>query len=141
MNKCFDFDWSCCSRLPNLLKREEEVVGVSKILRENYRHIRNCYKYYSSVGVASDIWAIGNNSFTEWVNQCGIIDGKTFNLAGSDLQFNISNYPGDRKDLYNPKGSLVRFNFLEIITRIGIVKFKDSGTTDSFTTAIQFMSE
>jgi hypothetical protein len=123
------------------LKKEEEVVAVCKILRENYRHIRNCYKYYSSVGVASDIWGIGNNSFTEWINQCGIIDGKTFNLAGSDLQFNISNYPGDRKDLYNPKGSLVRFNFLEIIVRIGIVKFKDSGTTDSFTTATQFMSE
>lgn len=117
------------------------MVAVTEILRENYRHIRNCYKYYSSVGIASDVWGISNNSWTEFINQCGIIDGKTFNLAGSDLQFNISNYPGDRKDVYNPKASLVRFNFLEIIVRIGIVKYKDSGITDSFSSAIQFMMD
>jgi len=66
----------------------------------------------------------------------GIID-KHFNLAASDLQFGTTNYKGDRKDLYNPAQSLVRFNFLEMLVRLSFVKYKDSGECETHSEAVK----
>lgn len=105
---------------------------------QNYRVIRNCYKYYSSIGIASDIWGMSNNTFTDWVNNMDLIDGKTLNLSGCDLEFEKTNY-SDAKYKFNPKASLIRFNFMEIIGRMASIKFMNSGLANSWSESVKMM--
>jgi len=87
-----------------LIKTDDEYKKITNMMESSYKLLKNVYKYFSSVSIASDIWGISVNTWTDLANQCDLFD-KNFNLAASDLQFGTTNYKGDRKDAYNPAAS------------------------------------
>jgi len=56
------------------------------------------------------------------ISQTGIIDGNTTNLSDLDLEFVATN-SGKKKTHLNPDRALVRYQMLEVITRIALRKF------------------
>jgi len=115
LNDCFEFDWRY-SRLPNFIKNQGDQDKVKEILRSHYKHIRETYKYLSAFS-GSDMFSIGSNVLTDFLNQCLILDS---NYAVSDLGVNWNSciVPKEKGQLYNPGSALVRYEFMEILVRV-----------------------
>lgn len=78
--------------------------------------MRETYKYLAAFG-GSEIFSIGSNFLTEFLNQCAILDSQ---YAVSDLGVNWNScvVPKDKGQLYNPGSALIRYEFMEILVRI-----------------------
>ena len=127
IKKCFEFDWSC-SRIPRVVKKEEDIAATKEVWRAVYKQYKETYKYYSSLNPVGEIWSITQNPFTEFINSCEIIDGKTIKLSDVDLKFIATFSGGDLKNNpRNPDRSLIRFQLMECITRIAEEKYIKSG--------------
>lgn len=115
LDDCLDFDWRH-SRVMNFVKNPEEQVELKNSVRQIYPLIKLAYKNLSAYG-GSDVFSIGSNVFTDFLNECNIID----NLYGpSDLGVNLNStlIQKEKGQVYNPGNSLVRYEFLEIIIRV-----------------------
>eukprot|EP00358_Blepharisma_japonicum_P001299 CAMPEP_0202955260 /NCGR_PEP_ID=MMETSP1395-20130829/51643_1 /ASSEMBLY_ACC=CAM_ASM_000871 /TAXON_ID=5961 /ORGANISM="Blepharisma japonicum, Strain Stock R1072" /LENGTH=375 /DNA_ID=CAMNT_0049671631 /DNA_START=936 /DNA_END=2060 /DNA_ORIENTATION=- len=115
LNECFEFDWKH-SRLMNFVKNQADQDKVKDILKANYKHIRETYKFLAAFS-GSEIFSIGSNVLTDFLNQCQILDS---NYAASDLGVNWNSciVPKEKGQLYNPGSALVRYEFMEIMVRI-----------------------
>ncbi|CAI2375065.1 unnamed protein product [Moneuplotes crassus] len=123
LNKCFEFDWEMC-KIPRIIKNPDELKLIRNYLKKNYKHMRELYKYYSSVSPMGNIFCIGNNTFNDIISHFdGIIDNQTLKLADIDLEFVSTNAGPKKSNPRNPERSLVRFQMMEIFTRIGLTKF------------------
>jgi hypothetical protein len=69
------------------------------------------------------------NGFSEFAQDCELIDDGTCKLADLDRIFIATNValPGMRSD-DNPDRALMRFEFLEAVCRVAIAKYKESGS-------------
>lgn len=71
--------------------------------------------------------AIGSNVMNEIIASTNLADGKLVKLSDIDVEFiatNVSsNYQGKLK-VMNPDRHLCRFEFLELIVRLAITKYK-----------------
>ena len=89
--KCFEFDWKC-SRIPRLIKNQDDLASLHQLLKENYASIMSQYKYYSALSPAADVYSISSNSFNEFLMQSTkILDGQRLKLRDLDLQFVATN--------------------------------------------------
>lgn len=111
------------------------------MLSDNYKYIKEAYKYYAGVDPPRDVFCIGNNTFTEMINtECdGLVDKKTLNLADLDLEFVATNAGGANNNPMNPSKWLVRHNWSEIFVRIAITKYFKSGLTSSQSEAVKMI--
>ena len=66
LDKCFEFDWSyITSHVENkLIKGEEELKIVKKVLRENYNLLRDAYKCNAGHDSDGDVMKMGPLSTT-----------------------------------------------------------------------------
>lgn len=80
--------------------------------------MRLCYKHCSSHSNMEKLWCLGNNTITDIFSQMGIIDGKSLSLSSQDIEFEKVTY-NTEKNSNNNKGNLVRFEFMEMMVRIG----------------------
>ncbi len=48
LNKCFEFDWNSC-KLTKFIKSDYDREAIKNILKTNYYHYKECYKYYASL--------------------------------------------------------------------------------------------
>ena len=128
LKKCFEFDWEH-SKIPKLVKDDSERLKVKNFLWENYRVIKEAYKYYSSVSPQGEIWSVGQMAFTEFCYECKLFDS-TFRLADVDFQLKASLF-AEVKNPLNPANALVRYQFLEILARIAFDRAKKSGQGQS----------
>lgn len=72
--------------------------------------------------------SIGTNVFGDIVtNLSDLIDYKTLKLSDIDLEFISTKAGGKSKYQYLPERQLVRFQFMELLVRIAIVKYYKSG--------------
>ena len=124
IERCFEFDWNC-SKIPKIVKSEEEQEKVKKVLRKNYRLIRECYKYFAGVSPCGIIPGIGTNVFNEIVNATDICDSKKLKLADIDVEFIVTK-AGVKKNPLNPERWLIRYQFMEIFLRLAIHKYYKS---------------
>lgn len=80
--------------------------------------------------------AIGTNVLSELVANTNLADNKFLKLSDIDVEFiatNVSsNYQGKLKYM-NPDRHLCRFEFLELIVRLAITKFKKSKQFNTIT--------
>ena len=117
---CFEKDWKC-SKLMNFVKNQTEQDKVKVLLYNNYKLIKELYRYYSSWSPFNgDIWAVSNNAFTEFCNQTKIISKDT-PLKITDLTFITTNSMSGADWKGNslvPERGLVRFQFMEALVRI-----------------------
>lgn len=65
--KCFERDWGH-SKISNIVKNPEEQQKLKTFLLQNYKNIKEIYKYFSSFSPFDGIWAVSANSFTEFCN-------------------------------------------------------------------------
>ena len=76
---------------------------MKEYLRSQYKQLKEAYKYYSTIGVVDEVWSIGLNIFTDFINSCSIIDNKNLNLSDADRKFIGTNAAGlDLRSKYNP---------------------------------------
>lgn len=59
----FEFDWSMC-KLPRIIKSPDELEAIKAFLKQQYKGLRELYKYYAAVSPTGLIFSIGNNVFS-----------------------------------------------------------------------------
>jgi hypothetical protein len=98
---------------------------------------RETYKHYSAVGPSGPIPSIGTNVFGDILNnfENDLIDYKSLKLSDIDLEF-ISTKAGGGKYMYLPERQIVRFQFLEILVKIAVVKYFRSKIIKNLSQAI-----
>ena len=74
--------------------------------------------------MAGQIPSIPFNAYTDIVaKQLNLVDNKVVKYAESDTLFLTVN--GNKKTSLNPANALVRFQFLEILIRLGLKRYYD----------------
>ena len=76
LDKCFEFDFNRC-QFNKDFKDEESFNELKKMLRERYRDIIDCYKYYSSFSGFA-VWQITQNNLTEFISHCNDLCDKNY---------------------------------------------------------------
>jgi len=66
LDKCFEFDWSyILSHVEGkLIKEEDQLKMVKKIIKENYKLLRDAYKMNAGQDSEGDVMKMGFISFT-----------------------------------------------------------------------------
>ena len=99
---CFNFDWGC-SKIEKVCIDATDLGILKEYLRENYKLLRETYKYYAAIAPAGLIPSIGSNVFSDILSNCeGAIDNKTLKLSDLDLEF-VSTNAGVKKHPRNPE--------------------------------------
>ena len=135
LRQCFEFDLQT-NRIKGLIKSEEERQQVLSYLWSNYKMIKEAYKNFACTSVSQSMWGISSNVMTELLNNIDFIDGKSFILSASDLEFEKVNY-SEKKYKYDTKGILVRHKFMEYLVRICQSKYINSKIAGSWLEALQ----
>ena len=74
LRKCFEYDWNS-SKIPKLIKDEEQLKTSKEILRKSYKFLKASYKYYSGISTFSRVPCISVNVFTDFSSEVDLIDG------------------------------------------------------------------
>ena len=113
-----------------------ELIKAS--LFEHYEMLKNVFKQYSSNG--GDPFTMGSNSFSDFINDCNIIDEQNCLRSEVDMCFITANLSGP-KDKANPKRSLLRFQFLEVVVALSVSKFSRNGEMTPHQGVLKMLSE
>ena len=124
--------------MDKVVKDEGERANVKAYLKSIYKPIRECYKYYAGIGPSNGVFSIGQNSFQEIANKTEMVDNENLKLSDMDLEF-ISTNAGIKNKPLNPDRQLVRYQLMEIFSRLGIQKYFKSKTTDHISEAIKML--
>ncbi|KAK3259440.1 hypothetical protein CYMTET_31563, partial [Cymbomonas tetramitiformis] len=105
----------------------KEVKGVFK---EHYDIISRLYTYYSITGggTGAGAFSMKLNAWSRFIKDCDIIDPKSERCKSQDIDtaFVATNFEeGDNDDLNddNDDQALMRFEFIEILTRVAVMKY------------------
>ena len=74
--------------------------------------------------------------FSNFVNECKIVDGKNLQLATIDRLFIATNFEIESHEL-NPDNALVRYEFYEILLRLVGARFKDPAITATYSEGLE----
>lgn len=100
------------------------------------------YKYYAAVSPAGSIFCIGGNVFSDIMSRFDdLIDGNTLKLADIDLEFVSTNAAMKKNNPRNPERALVRFQMMEIFTRIALTKYFKKGDVPTQLDAVKKIFE
>ena len=126
LTRCFENDWNRC-KITKIIKNTDELQRVKKVLRVSYKTIREVYKYFSSYEQVNGVPCIGTNVFADVMNQCNAIDSQYVVLSDVDIEMVTSNAGKNKKsNPMNPERSLVRYQIIEMITRIALRLYQKS---------------
>lgn len=103
-----------------LTKQKKDADDLKEVLFKYYLEVKNIFLYIAS---NSSYPTMGLNDFTTFINTSKIMD-KNVNLATVDRQFiatNVSVNPYKQ----SAERDLHRYEFVEVIVRLGISKYKD----------------
>ncbi|KAL4496017.1 hypothetical protein ABPG72_015439 [Tetrahymena utriculariae] len=125
LNKCFEFDWKN-SRCERVFNQSGDALLCKQFMKKNYRMIKNCYKFFSSVSMVGDVPGIAQNQFSNLLIKCKVADGKLLKISDGDICFITTNASLEKNadHLYrNPDKQIVRHQFLEAIARLALDKY------------------
>ena len=106
---------------------EQDLIDIKKILKENYRIIRETFKVQAAIGKNSALPCLSWNAMTEFVfKKLYLIDGEFVKLADSDRMFKFIN--GKKIEGNNSATGLVRFEFTEFLMRLALKRYHESIT-------------
>lgn len=128
MNKLFETDWSMI--IKPKFNNQTDLDNVKAELKKHYWTIRDSFKYYASISssTGSVTFALTLNSYTDYLKQAGVYKQKTVGFTDTDTMFFTINKREKPSNL-NPGNAIIRYQFLEIMLRIGLKysKLKDPG--------------
>ena len=120
---------------------DEEMSELKEELRKGYKIFKIAYKYLSGIGTGSGgVFSIPLNAYTDFVKQIDLVNGKDIRFAESDTQFLTMN-KRSKNSYLNPGVALIRFQFLEILVRLAIKRYEETGLTNSKAEAVKMMYE
>ena len=127
LDKCFEFDFNRC-QFNKEMKDEESLNKLREFLRERYRDIIDCYKYYASYS-GCQIWQITQNMLTEFIYKCPGMCDKTYDINNVYLQQKVvvGNLL-DKEDKKNTKTknlgeNIVRHQFMNLLVKAAKDKY------------------
>ena len=137
LRRCFETDIGY-SKLHRITKRDEdELERVQEVLWENYAKLKLIFLFYSA---NSTYPVISLNDFTLFCQKCKIIDAKNLKLNDLDRIFIITNV-ALHKHFSAQERNLSRYEFLEILVRLGQAKYKETGIVKTVSQALQMLLE
>ncbi|KAK3240414.1 hypothetical protein CYMTET_49742 [Cymbomonas tetramitiformis] len=108
----------------------ETLQNVFDVFKDRYILICQIYFYYSVTGgkVGESAFSMTINQWNKIVKDCKLVDPKSKHCkqADIDMAFTITNYEEDGNDDLNDANddlALMRFEFVEILTRVAILKY------------------
>ena len=126
LDKCFEFDFNRCQF--NKEFREEDLYSkLRTFLRERYRNIIDCYKYYSSMS-GYQVWQITQNSLSEFIYRCPGLCDKTYDINNVYLQQkvvvgNLVDKDDRKKKNKNLSDNIVRHQFMNLLVKTAKDKY------------------
>jgi len=136
--ECFEFDWSY-SKLTNLVKDPADQEAVKQLLSEYYYFIKAAFKNLSSMS-GFEIPSIGKNVLSEFLNACNVLD-QSYSQSDLGVNWNSTILQKEKGQKYNPGGTLVRHEFLEILTRIANDRYVRKGLSEKIAEAVEKLFE
>jgi hypothetical protein len=85
--------------------------------------MREVYKYYSGISPHNKIFCIGGTVLKEFVNCTNLVDNETLALKDINIDFQQTN-ANVKGQKWNPERGLVRYQFMEMLLRLGIFKYR-----------------
>jgi hypothetical protein len=109
----------------------EELQEIGDVLKENYSRLYNVFRYYAAVeGERGQAFCIQENCFKMLVHNCELIhEGAT--SEDYDTMFIAVNFEADKKSadsIANDDRSIMRFEWLEAVLRMSILRYGDTYT-------------
>ena len=126
LNQCFKFDFDRC-QFNKDFKTEESLDELKLFLKERYRNIIDCYKYYSSLSGFS-VWQITQNNLSEFINHCNGFCDKNYDinnvfLTQKTVCGNLIDKEDRKKKNKNLSDNLVRHQFLNLLVKVSKDKY------------------
>ena len=126
LKQCFNFDFERCQFFKDF-KTEESLISLKYFLRERYRDIIDCYKYYSSLGGMS-VWQITQNNLTEFISHCNDFCNKQYDINNVYLtQKTVCGSLIDKEDRKkknkNLSDNIVRHQFMNLLVKVSKDKY------------------
>ena len=127
LDKCFEFDFNRCQFYKEF-KDDNLLMNLKTYLREHYRNIIDCYKYYSSIGGYS-VWQITQNSLSEFIYKCPGLCDKSYDINNIYLQQkvvvgNLVDKEDKKKKNKNiSENNIIRHQFMNLLVKIAKDKY------------------
>ena len=120
INSCFEFDFKRC-QFEKDFKDEQQYKELKKFLRERYRDIIDCYKYYASLS-GFQLWQITQNNLTEFISRCpGMCDVKydinNIFLTQKVVCSNLIDKDDRKKGNKNISDNIIRHQFMNLLVK------------------------
>ena len=120
LDDCFEFDFNRCQFYKDF-KDDESLAELKRFLRERYRDIIDCYKYYASLS-GFQIWQITQNNLTEFISHCpGMCDIKydinNIYLTQKTVCGNLVDKEDRKKNNKNLSDNVVRHQFMNLLVK------------------------
>jgi hypothetical protein len=135
INDCFELDWSSIKK-PKFKSPDEDAIKEK--CRMIYPCVREIYRRLSCQAVAGIIFAVGWNTFREFmISSICVQDNNCLKPEDIDRLFIAVNAGQQKKSPYNPDKLLVRYEFLEIMLRTALKKYIEPGFLDNEADAVE----
>ena len=126
LSQCFKFDFERC-QFQKDFKTEESLDSLRLFLKERYRDIIDCYKYYSSLSGFS-VWQITQNNLSEFINHCNGFCDKNYDinnvfLTQKTVTGNLIDKEDRKKKNKNLSDNLVRHQFMNLLVKVSKDKY------------------
>ena len=126
LDDCFEFDFNRCQFYKDF-KDDESLAELKRFLRERYRDIIDCYKYYASLS-GFQIWQITQNNLTEFISHCpGMCDIKydinNIYLTQKTVCGNLVDKEDRKKNNKNLSDNVVRHQFMNLLVKAAKDKY------------------
>ena len=126
LNQCFKFDFDRC-QFSKDFKTDESLDELKLFLKERYRNIIDCYKYYSSLSGFS-VWQITQNNLSEFINHCNGFCDKNYDinnvfLTQKTVCGNLVDKEDRKKKNKNLSDNIVRHQFLNLLVKVSKDKY------------------
>jgi len=140
LKKMFELDFSYTKINRVVKNNEEELMKIKGILADNYARIKNIY--LNSI-INSDYPVLSLNDFTILCQKIKIVDKASINISTIDRIFIATNVNfHNQAGTVNADRDLHRYEFLEILVRLALAKFKDTGVCKTPSEALEkFLAE
>ena len=127
LDKCFEFDFNRC-QFNKEFKDEDSYIKLKAYLRERYRMIIDCYKYYSSLS-GYQLWQITQNNLSDFIYKCPGLCDKTYDINNVYLQQKvvvgnlIDKEDKKKKNKNLSENNLVRHQFMNLLVKTAKDKY------------------
>jgi hypothetical protein len=127
LDKCFDFDFNRC-QFNKEFKDDDLYYKLRSFLRERYRYIIDCYKYYASIS-GYQVWQITQNSLSEFIYKCPGLCDKSYDINNVYLQQKVAvgnlldKEDKKKKNKNLSENNLVRHQFMNLLVKTAKDKY------------------